>query len=567
LAATDSLQASPPPRPPLAEGYYVDNFETVLRTVLARYDDLLDDAEHSLARRFLAASQPARRLYVRLIMRKGPLFRRDLLLYPEIADLDAAAAELEDVRLLDRAGDAAAVDLLAVLRRPELRELAAELASASGDSPPPRGGRRAEVEDHLLQHPDDVLTTAVHSRWTVLRPLEVERLLVYRLLFFGNLGQTWSEFVLADLGIVRYEAYELRREQRRFEHRQAVDHTLELLLARSQVGEWLEAGDLDSALALARTVLADLDAWHALARRHADRILVRVGREAERAGDLEAALELYAGAERPPARERRCRVLARLGHLDDALAGCREIAASPRDETEVAFASPFAHRLEVQLGRRTDRLRRRRPSTLEMVLPPPSSPEPVEVRALAALAEQGLDGVFSENWLWRSLFGLAFWDVVFLPVPDAFHHPFQLGPLDLDAPEFRTVRAGEIETRLQELRNENDLVGRLWPVYEAKLGTANRLVEWHPALADPLRRAAERVPGTALATICDRLSRHLGRYRRGLPDLLIFDPASPIGFELLEVKGPGDQLRPEQTAWIEFLVGAGIPARLLKVRW
>ncbi|MCG8458458.1 MAG: VRR-NUC domain-containing protein, partial [Holophagales bacterium] len=69
------------------------------------------------------------------------------------------------------------------------------------------------------------------------------------------------------------------------------------------------------------------------------------------------------------------------------------------------------------------------------------------------------------------------------------------------------------------------------------------------------------------AVICDRLSRDPGRYRRGLPDLLVFDTASPVGFELLEVKGPGDQLRPEQKAWLDYLNDEGIPAKVLAVSW
>ncbi|MEM6797515.1 MAG: VRR-NUC domain-containing protein [Acidobacteriota bacterium] len=66
--------------------------------------------------------------------------------------------------------------------------------------------------------------------------------------------------------------------------------------------------------------------------------------------------------------------------------------------------------------------------------------------------------------------------------------------------------------------------------------------------------------------MCDRLSRHLGRYRRGLPDLFVPSPSSPTGFELLEVKAPGDQLRPEQGAWIDYLNARGLPAKVLKLK-
>jgi hypothetical protein len=39
------------------------------------------------------------------------------------------------------------------------------------------------------------------------------------------------------------------------------------------------------------------------------------------------------------------------------------------------------------------------------------------------------------------------------------------------------------------------------------------------------------------------------------------------GYALLEVKGPGDALRPEQRAWLACLVAQGLPAAVLRVRW
>ena len=49
---------------------------------------------------------------------------------------------------------------------------------------------------------------------------------------------------------------------------------------------------------------------------------------------------------------------------------------------------------------------------------------------------------------------------------------------------------------------------------------------------------------------------------------MLFPPAAPpgrAGYELVEVKGPGDQLRPNQERWLRFLRGHGIPARLVRV--
>ena len=74
-----------PPAPPLACGYYLDNFETVLVSGIERHRDLLAARNSSSWRTFRAASLDARRLYARLVARRGPWFRCDRLRYPEIA--------------------------------------------------------------------------------------------------------------------------------------------------------------------------------------------------------------------------------------------------------------------------------------------------------------------------------------------------------------------------------------------------------------------------------------------------------------------------------------------------
>lgn len=508
---------------------------------------------------------------MRLVLRKGPLFRRDRLEYAEIGDLDAAIAELAAAGLLDRrAQEDEAVDartVLDLLLRDELVELLGELDSEL-DPAAIRGLRRPEVLRALLErHDPGVLRRAVARRTRgVLRPLGLDVLLVVRLLFFGNLGQSWSEFVVRDLGIVRYEPYPLRRELRLFAERAAVDHTLELRLTRRLVADLLDARALDSAVELAEGVRVDVQRWHPQAKRHADRILATVGRALERADRGEDALRLYAAAEGPPTRERRCRVLDRLGRCAEALDLARAIGEHPHDETEAAFAPAFVHRMERKLGLTARKWRRPRRPRVDLDLPP-SVAGSVERGALAAFEAEGRRGVFAENWLWTSLFGLAFWDVIFAPVPGVFEHPFQLGPLDLHTAEFFRARRQRIEERIEQLRAEPDLAPRLWTVYEAKHGTANRLVVWHETFEPALRTALDLVPGEALAHVVERLVRDPGRYRRGFPDLLVEDAESPVGFELLEVKAPGDQLRPEQGAWIDHLNARGVPARVLRIRW
>ena len=556
--------------PRLPEGYYVDNFEIVLATVRERYEDVLSGAELSFLGGWSTLSLAARRLYVRLVSRKGPCLRRDRVAYSEIPDLDAALAELAHAGFADDAPGAAAVELLPLLRCDELRALARDLGAATAPA-----ARKPELLAALAGEVDAAtLDRELRRRVDVVRPRRQDAVLAFRLLFFGNLRQDWTEFVLRDLGVVRYEPYELRAELRLFPTRAAVDDVLTLQACRDEVRGLLAAGELDAALGAGRAVLARRAAWHPSARRHRDRVCLKLGRALERlahgeTGDEAArlygeALAFYEAAEAPPARERRARILARLGRCDDALALCAEIAAAARDETEARFAPRFAERVRRPRGEAVAPRRRRRP-VAELALARRDG-RAVEELALAAVAAAGGHGFFAENWLWKSLFGLAFWDVIYAPVEGAFQHPFQLGPLDLHTPDFRKARAVLVERRLAELRAQARPGPRLLAVYEAKHGTANPLVAWHEELRPRLALALERLTGEHLARVCDRLSRDVGRYRRGFPDLFVARDAAP-GFELLEVKAPGDQLRPEQAAWIDYLNAHGLPASILRLSW
>ncbi|CAI5477695.1 unnamed protein product [Closterium sp. Yama58-4] len=78
----------------------------------------------------------------------------------------------------------------------------------------------------------------------------------------------------------------------------------------------------------------------------------------------------------------------------------------------------------------------------------------VEQLALQHYASEeggGWKGVHCEGSLWSTLFVLLFWDVIFAPVPDAFHHPFQTAPLDFGSPLFASTRLPLVRARLEEL--------------------------------------------------------------------------------------------------------------------
>lgn len=547
------------PLPNLPPGYYLDNFETLLAFVHDRYGDLLNSVELCFMQTFADCSLAARQLYVRLISRRGPLFRSDRLAYPEIAaDLLPVARELASVGLLAINPDERYRELLALLRKAELTELLARLGQSDA------GWRVVQQRQWLMEHGADAqIEDFCRDRFHWYEPLGQAHLLVFRLLFFGNLDQDLSDFVIAELGHVQYEPYALSDEDRMFNQRALVDHSLEYAMRRAWFYQLDETAEADDYWVLASELPPTHD--EATLVRQRGRLLFKLGRRLERLGQLERALHCYSATDYPDARQRRVRVMEARGQHQAAYT----LAAWLADHGVNEFERDFGKRTHIRLGKRLQQPVAKRtlfkPTVREAALPM-ASQERVETLALDYLANCGQPGFYAENQLWLSLFGLCFWDILFMPVRGAFYNRFQRGPADLFTPEFRSRRAEEIEARLQDVRSGR-WHERVWHHYQQKYGRACGLVFWHAVPEVRLAEVLKVLAHDHAAAIFDRLSEDLDAYRNGFPDLFVFTGDSQQPYRLVEVKGPGDQLQHNQRRWLRFFDAQGIPAEVLRLRW
>ena len=147
-----------------------------------------------------------------------------------------------------------------------------------------------------------------------------------RLMFFGNLHQGWSEFVLADLGIFRYEAVALDVASRAFQNRADVDFYLSISASRQALDEGADAEQL------LQSLLKQQNA-------HPGWISAGQGVAAHRPGlrraqDWPLAAQAYTASHYPGARHRHIRVLERMQCFDQALALASQAQAAPESEEE-----------------------------------------------------------------------------------------------------------------------------------------------------------------------------------------------------------------------------------------
>ncbi len=516
----------------------------MLRAVSGQYNDILLDSERDYLKRAFTLSVDAQRLYARLLTRKGPLIRIDSLRYREVLDLEGSLAELEGAALLQRDPPLPADQCLERLTRAELAALFPYVRVAR---------KELQVDTIAARYPDHHVRAVVERRHGMCVTLDCEHLSLMQTLFFGESRADLSMLVLEDLGMRRFEAYALDPQHRQFHDRGELDEYLALHAVRIPLrrleARWQRAVAVD--------VLAAL--WDVRERRSLERVrgglVNQLGRCAERAADYDVALSAYGRASRAPGRERRARLLRRLGDHAGADAALDAIERAPLSAGERYFARQF------RASRRNPR--RAPPERVLRIAAPPT--DGVEAAALAALTRDGGAGRHLENLASLGMFGLAFWDVIFAPVDGAFVNSYQDRPLDLYWNDFRSTRSAAISARFAALAQRCALMRAVCATGRAKYGISNALVDWRALDALFIRRAVRCVPARVWLSIFDYMLDDLEQTRTGFPDLtLLFGRGR---FQFVEVKGPGDQLRREQRLWFEFFAKADIGACVLRVEW
>uniref|UniRef100_UPI00398F5816 fanconi-associated nuclease 1 n=1 Tax=Pristiophorus japonicus TaxID=55135 RepID=UPI00398F5816 len=193
----------------------------------------------------------------------------------------------------------------------------------------------------------------------------------------------------------------------------------------------------------------------------------------------------------------------------------------------------------------------------------------VEEVSLAHYQRQGFDqGIHGEGATFLTLFGLLFWEIIFLPgIPDVFRNPYQACPLDLYTECFYQHRREPIESRLEILQDAptgtlHTLIANVWNSHK---GTAATLVNWE--IFSSLQQAQSLVSclgGLFLSGVCRILAKNLRHSRGGLPDLVVWSSHS-LQYKLVEVKGPSDRLSHKQTVWLDQLRRLGADAEVCHV--
>ncbi|WP_372964979.1 VRR-NUC domain-containing protein [Marinobacter sp.] len=546
--------------------YYLENMDMLVAWVADHHGDLLTVDEQRRLVAFANLPTGPRALLTRMVMRSGELFRVDKLRYPELPVPEAEALDLlQRDGWLEESPMLNLDDLFRLFTLGELRSVFGFWLQQQGQ---PKNLSKARMHEVLIE---DFRVTKSLEGWFSLSGIEMYSQVVelrdmslfdrIRLMFFGNLRQSWTDFVLVELGVQRFEPVPFSTGSRAFHHRAEVDSYLQMHRCREQLDEGYAANEV-----WARIPDPVDNPWLASRR---DRLLLELGRQAERQGNQPLALQAWAASQHREARLKQLRLLERMKRFDEAWAIARQWQTCKLSDAEAQGLVRILKRLAPKVGVP-------KPETLSapvlreftVTLRKPETGT-VEMAALNHLSNDDAPVFYVENTLINALFGLLCWPVIFKPIPGAFFHPFHAGPADLTQENFVTRRQADFD-HCFALLTSDVYRERIMETFHAKQGIANPFIAWPVITEELLQLAIDCIPAHHLSTLFRRLLNNIKEHRSGFPDLIRFIPnaASPEQrYEMIEVKGPGDRLQDHQRRWLSYFDQQGIPASVCYVRW
>ncbi len=536
-------------RQPLPTFYYHSHFTEMLDFVASHYAHTLLEEHIRFIDDFRKLSREAQCLYVRLINRKGRVFGRNRLRYPELGDPSPLLDELRQAEwVAGPAGDDFDV-VLTFLTRAEIYAVALPLVPGMS-----RSLKKAQLVGFVRDNIEPQRFMAALDTDRILVQLRADAVRYLLFLYFGRIRDSLSQFTMRDLGLVRTQNLQDSYEPRFSDRVEALEHYYFASRLHS-------ASDADLRAGLEREAGDWPEPNFPGSARLRDELAFTLGRAAERARAADKALSLYLRGESAECSERIARLLLASGKRDEAQTFLERCIDDPRSEEERLIAEDlYARKFDKKrTSTATDALRAG--ESLDLDESRSGAPERAVVEHFEGL---GYAAYRTENLVWRTLFGLLFWDELFVSGDASLHSPFEFLPTALANGRFYDQNHERIEEKLALLHEPAAAKRELLRISTQYYGTPNGVFRWRRELNDAVFALLDHGDSNALARSMRRLCSDYRESRYGYPDVMVVDEQ---GVRFLEVKTEGDQLRRNQLLRLEQLRADGFRADVLRVRW
>ncbi|UFW90523.1 VRR-NUC domain-containing protein [Bradyrhizobium barranii] len=532
--------------PVLPAYYYLDHFVEMLQFVQKTYGSILGDEHHAFIARFGGLSQDARCLLIRMVNRRGVIFNRSLFSYPEIKDIERAAAELTTAGHARALGESDYPAFVACLPRDVL--MTGAQAAGRGDVRK-SWSKPKFVEYYLAQIPFSVATQHCGGHKFIAldgtRPIEF---LLY--LYFGKTEVDLKNFALRDLGILRTNR-ETSFNARFTDGDEAVasfyySQILDRLDVKSEAVYRQAAIDVLGGPACGTDYAADLRS----------RAAHQAGLYFEKGDETALARQLYRAGSSADCNERLARLLYSEGERVEAEELLQRMIDDPASDGEHRFATDFFARKfgGRRTGLYTELLRSGRAVTVD-----DTHRGNPEAGVAGVLRREGARVFYAENVLWHSLFGLLFWDELFETTQLA--SGFDWVPHCLKDRSFRRLFASSIDAKLEAIESGNGLAIILRTI-AARWGRPNGIFAWDHVQVEALRALLEGADLAGISRIVRSMCDDFRSMKDGFPDLMVVRDGNA---SFMEIKAEGDVIRRNQLTRLRQLGAAGILAEIGRV--
>lgn len=546
--------------------YYHDYFGYVLDFVRKMYEPLLNENELSFLNDYNSLSEDAQCLFIRFSNRSKSFFRVNNLSYSEITDIPAALNELHDkqfIQALCELHEDRFEEVMELFTKPEHLSFTKILEP---EIMPSKSIRKADLIRWLLhEYEFKIICEIIQETEPIVKVSFEAEVMMMKFLFFGNRYADMTEFVIRDLGHVRFQSFDEEHLAIQFDTRKDVDDTLMISLMKEtfdvlknaaappeEIFDWFMNWQTGISGNLSKKAIPS---YHLF--------ILRVSAWLERKKMLSQALTIYQLTNDAPARERRVRLLYNLGEIEEALALCEEIAESPQNADERYFSQDFHERIVNKKKRAVKRTTQalKDASSIDIQI---SYRSRVERGAIDYYKSLGSEAVFSENEPWRALFGLLFWDIIYDTNVKAIHNPLQRVPSDFFLPDFYYKRSDQLLARMKDADSREAISDIAERTFQEKFGITNVLVSWYPDMLETVLRLISLLTPEQIHAVLLEMAYNLRENTRGFPDLLVWDENE---YSFIEIKSPTDHLSSRQLHWLHFFANHGIKSRIVRVKW
>ncbi len=518
-----------------------------------RYLPVLEPAHKRFLEDFRSLPDDAQCLYIRMLNRRGRIFDGRKFTYKEIQNITDQITILLNAGFVKGLKNSDVKSWFKVVTRDLLIDL---ISSQCANGSFGRSWPKSELIKFALHQLDFSHSTMQGAMENFIVQIRADDIGYLLFLFFGKIEQGLTRFTLRDLGVSGTSGYKTRFKPRFKDKASALNAWFYIqkqseieLLDGNEFAEW------GNQMASWPDAIGDQSV---LLRQ---KVIYQLGERIEKYGETGLAEQVYATAHSWPASERLVRIVYARGDKQRAMTLLDNMMNDPSCDEELLFAEDFHQRKyhQKRTSRITDILRSGQVIKLDESFR--NSPEE---GAAEYFRVRGAQVFHSENRLWRKLFGLLFWELLFEDEFSSIYNDFERSPKDLGTGKFYPLYSAQIEKQLAMIFDTAYMLKRLLATIARQYGKANSIFRWQPDMFDEIKAFVQGSPAESVSQILRRMAKDYPGNSSGFPDLLVIKKNHA---QFIEIKTEGDQLRRNQLKQIVALEQAGFAVEVNRVQW